>query len=123
MLITALEKERKRMRAEMRVELIDEVRDEVRAIIREEVRSEVREEVRAEERSGGEHTGLIKGLQEGVILSLEIKFGETALSLLSDVRQIHDVALLQKLISLIKTNAPLNSVADVIERGKRTSGN
>ena len=107
MLITALEKERKRMRAEMRAELIEEVR----------------EEVRTEERSEGEHIGLIKGLQEGVILSLEIKFGETALSLLADVRQIHDVALLQELISLIKTNAPLNGVADVIERGKRTSGN
>ena len=107
MLITALEKERKRMRAEMRAELIEEVR----------------EEVRTEERSEGEHIGLIKGLQEGVILSLEIKFGEAALLLLSDLRQIHDVALLQELIALIKTNAPLNAVADVIERGKRTSGN
>ena len=119
MLITALEKERKRMRAEMRAELIEEVRGEVR----EEVRGEIREEVRAEERSEGEHTGLIKGLQEGVMLSLEIKFGEAALSLLSDVRQIHDVALLQELISLIKTNAPLNAVADVIERGKQMSSN
>ena len=103
MLITALEKERKKMRAEMR--------------------AEVREEVRAESLAEGKSVGLIEGLQEGIILSLNAKFGEMALPLFPEIRQLHDIALLQELMTIIIRSEQLATIKDVIERGKRTSGN
>ena len=147
MLITALEKERKKMRAEMRAEVREEVRgevreevrgevrEEVRGEVREEVRGEVREEVRGEVReevaqevraeslAEGKSVGLIEGLQEGIILSLNAKFGEMALPLFPEIRQLHDIALLQELMTIIIRSEQLATIKDVIERGKRTSGN
>jgi len=159
MLITALEKERKKMRAEMRVEVREEVRaevaqevraevaqevraevaqevraevaqevraevaQEVRAEVAQEVRAEVAQEVRAESLAEGKSVGLIEGLQEGIILSLNAKFGEMALPLFPEIRQIHDIALLQEVMTIIVRSEQLVTIKDVIERGKRTSSN
>ena len=107
----------------MRGEVREEVRGEVREEVRGEVREEVAQEVRAESLAEGKSVGLIEGLQEGIILSLNAKFGEMALPLFPEIRQLHDIALLQELMTIIIRSEQLATIKDVIERGKRTSGN
>jgi hypothetical protein len=50
-----------------------------------------------------ERVGLRRGLKAGIESSLEIKFGPEGLTLMPEIEQIHDIAILESVLAAIKT--------------------
>jgi hypothetical protein len=61
----------------------------------------------------GRSEGLVEGLQEGIALAVEIKFGPTGRPLLPEIQQIKDLALLHEIMDRLKTAATLDQIRAV----------
>ncbi len=69
----------------------------------------------------GIQIGEVKGMVEGIALVLELKFGEEGLSLLPEIRQLHDLSLLKKLYDALRTAHTLDDVRQVYASHIHTS--
>jgi hypothetical protein len=62
--------------------------------------------------------GRAEGLQEGIALSLEVKFGQRARKLLPKVRALQDLAALRALARVIKTARTLDEIREHLQSGE-----
>jgi hypothetical protein len=58
----------------------------------------------------GIEKGRIEGLREGIILALELKFGDTAQPVIAEIREINDLGLIEQIMARIKTAPTLGDV-------------
>jgi hypothetical protein len=63
--------------------------------------------------------GRCEGLQEGIALLLDLKFGERGLKLMSKVRSVQDLAALRALADVLKTAMTLDEVREHLPRVPR----
>ena len=58
----------------------------------------------------GIEKGRIEGLREGIILALELKFGDTAQPIIAEIREINDLGMIEQIMARIKTAPTLGDV-------------
>ena len=65
----------------------------------------------------GRAEGRAAGLLDGIALALDLKFGEAAAPVIAEVRQLTDLALLEAILSQIKTAATLDDLRRMYASG------
>lgn len=61
----------------------------------------------------GIEKGRAAGLLDGIVLALDLKFGETAAPVIAEVRQLNELSLLEAVLAHIKTAATIDDVRRV----------
>ena len=58
----------------------------------------------------GIEKGRIEGLREGIILALELKFGDAAQPIIAEIREVNDLGMIEQIMARIKTAPTLGDV-------------